>query len=221
VIGVDNRDMALLPGMTANLQIVTDERPNALRVPNAALRFRPNGASVTPATPVLADEGGAPRRGGRPFQEMRERLAAEVQPTAEQAAAIDRILTEARSGVPARDGGLSDEERRSAMRQVRREVQDKIAAVLDPERRARYEAIVAEARRGNAGDGGTPGRVYVLGSGGSPAPVAVRLGVTDGSHTEVLAGDLKEGAGVITGGGPRTQQPADSSPARPRGPRLF
>ncbi|MDQ4137132.1 MAG: efflux RND transporter periplasmic adaptor subunit, partial [Pseudomonadota bacterium] len=41
VIGVDNDDMALLPGMTANLQIVTDERPNALRVPNAALRFRP------------------------------------------------------------------------------------------------------------------------------------------------------------------------------------
>ena len=36
VISVENRDQALLPGMTANLQIVTDERENVLRVPNAA-----------------------------------------------------------------------------------------------------------------------------------------------------------------------------------------
>jgi len=41
VIGVKNEDLALLPGMTANLQILTDERTNVLRVPNAALRFRP------------------------------------------------------------------------------------------------------------------------------------------------------------------------------------
>jgi len=41
VIGVKNEDLALLPGMTANLQILTDERTNVIRVPNAALRFRP------------------------------------------------------------------------------------------------------------------------------------------------------------------------------------
>jgi HlyD family secretion protein len=169
--------------------------------------------------PAVADEGAGPRRGGRPFQELRERLAAEVQPTPEQTAAIDRIFAEARSGSPGRGAGLSEDERRSAMRQFRREVQGRIAAALDPERRAKYEAIVAEARPTN--DGGTPGRVYVLGPDGAPAPIAVRLGVTDGSHTEVLAGDLKEGAGVITGGGPRAQQPADAASARARGPRLF
>jgi HlyD family secretion protein len=41
VIRVENSDMALLPGMTANLQVVTEDRQNVLRVPNAALRFRP------------------------------------------------------------------------------------------------------------------------------------------------------------------------------------
>lgn len=53
VISVRNRDQALLPGMTANLQILTDEREDALRIPNAALRFRPpmNAAYAPSRTP--------------------------------------------------------------------------------------------------------------------------------------------------------------------------
>jgi len=41
IIGVDNRDLKLKPGMTANVTIIIAEKKNALRVPNAALRFRP------------------------------------------------------------------------------------------------------------------------------------------------------------------------------------
>ena len=41
VIEVHNDDFKLLPGMTANVSIITAERDNALKVPNAALRFRP------------------------------------------------------------------------------------------------------------------------------------------------------------------------------------
>jgi len=41
VIGVDNTDLRLRPGMTANVSIVIDHREGALRVPNAALRFKP------------------------------------------------------------------------------------------------------------------------------------------------------------------------------------
>jgi HlyD family secretion protein len=41
VIGAKNADGTLLPGMTAHVQIATDRRDQALRVPNAALRFRP------------------------------------------------------------------------------------------------------------------------------------------------------------------------------------
>jgi HlyD family secretion protein len=227
VIGVENRDMALLPGMTANLQILTDERRNALRVPNAALRFRPAGASpaLPAAQPAATPAGDGPRQGrggGRPLQDLRQRLAEAVQPTPEQSAAIDRIFAEARSGFPGREPGLSDEERRGATRQARRDIQDKIAAALDPERRAKYEAMMADARPGGAAgtDGGMPGRVYVVGQDGAPVPVALRLGVTDSSYTEVVAGDLPEGSGVIVGGGPRTQA-AEPAPSRPRTPRLF
>jgi HlyD family secretion protein len=41
VIGVSNQDLKLFPGMTANVKILVDARPNVLRVPNAALRYRP------------------------------------------------------------------------------------------------------------------------------------------------------------------------------------
>lgn len=41
ILEVDNRDGKLLPGMTANVEIVTARRPDVLRVPASALRFRP------------------------------------------------------------------------------------------------------------------------------------------------------------------------------------
>ena len=41
VIEVNNADLKLLPGMTANVSIITAEREDALTIPNAALRFRP------------------------------------------------------------------------------------------------------------------------------------------------------------------------------------
>ena len=230
VISVGNQDHALLPGMTATLQITTDERRNALRVPNAALRFRPVGAVATspgaPALPGATPQARGPgSASGRGFQELRERLAAEIQPTPEQNAAIERMMAEARGNFPGREPGLSDDERRAAMRQFRRDMQTKIAGALDPERRAKFEAMVAEMRETRPGaQTGTAGRVFVLGGDGKPAPVALRLGVTDGSTTEVLGGELTDGAAVITGGGPKPQtaQPQETSPAqRPRGPRLF
>ena len=46
VITVDNRELKLKPGMTANVTIVTDKKENPLRVPNGALRFRMPGISV-------------------------------------------------------------------------------------------------------------------------------------------------------------------------------
>ena len=59
VIGVSNADLKLLPGMTANVSIITAERNNALKIPNAALRFRPpeaagSEARTNTAPPVVA-----------------------------------------------------------------------------------------------------------------------------------------------------------------------
>lgn len=41
VVSVDNKDLALRPGMTAATRIVVDERRDVLRVPSQALRFTP------------------------------------------------------------------------------------------------------------------------------------------------------------------------------------
>ena len=45
VIGVSNADLKLFPGMTANVKILVTQRPNVLKVPNAALRYHPAATS--------------------------------------------------------------------------------------------------------------------------------------------------------------------------------
>lgn len=47
VVSVENRDLALMPGMTAYVNILVAQRSDALLVPNAALRFRPVDAART------------------------------------------------------------------------------------------------------------------------------------------------------------------------------
>ena len=44
VVAVDNTDLALKPGMTASMRIVTRRADDVLRVPDQALRYRPSGA---------------------------------------------------------------------------------------------------------------------------------------------------------------------------------
>jgi HlyD family secretion protein len=57
VIDVDNSDLALKPGMTATVTVVTRERDDALRVPLRALRFRPAKAGKEAETAAgAADE---------------------------------------------------------------------------------------------------------------------------------------------------------------------
>ncbi len=46
IIEVSNPDLKLKPGMTANVSIIVARRDNALRIPNAALRFRPPETAV-------------------------------------------------------------------------------------------------------------------------------------------------------------------------------
>ncbi len=228
VIRVENADMALLPGMTANLQVVTEDRRDVLRIANAALRFRPAGAgalSPAPATPGAAAvaQGAAAGRGAAQAMALRERIETELQPTPEQKQAIATIMQERRAGFREAMAGLTEEERRAVFRKARADMIAKIAAVLDPERKAKFEAMMQGGR--TAPQQGTPGRVYVLDDDGRPRAVPVMLGPTDGAYTELLSGDLQEGQAVVIGGGPRPSAAAQSTPARPptRGgpPRLF
>ena len=49
VITVDNSDLKLFPGMTANVTVLTDRLNDTLKVPNAVLRFRPSAAVLKKA----------------------------------------------------------------------------------------------------------------------------------------------------------------------------
>ena len=75
IITADNDDLALLPGMTASVQIVLGSKSDVMKVPNAALRFAPRGVvretqrpDAQPAGAQAQFGGGAPgggRGGGR------------------------------------------------------------------------------------------------------------------------------------------------------------
>lgn len=231
VIRVANADMALLPGMTANLQVVTEDRSDVLRVPNAALRFRPAGTAVASAPAPVSRGGGegqatgpgAGSRGGAQGAALRERIETELQPTPEQKQAIAAVMQERRAGGREAMAGLSEEERRAVFRKARTEMIAKVSAVLDPERKAKFEAMMQEGRPGRAApQQGVPGRVYVLGEDGQPRAVPIMLGPTDGAYTELVSGDLKDAQAVIIGGGPRTTAgPAPTGGPPVRGPRLF
>lgn len=125
VISAANPDLSLLPGMTANVRIVTAQKDKVLKAPNATLRFRP---------PANGDD--KPAGAGMKQPRVRE--------------------------------------------------------------------------------GAGAGRVWVLGGDGRPKAIPVKLGLTDGSMTEVLEGEVAEGAEVIVG----TQMPAAKS-APTSGPRMF
>ena len=65
VVGFSNTGGRLMPGMTANVRVITDSRENVLKVPNAALRMRIAG--VEPPAPGASGAAGAAfKTTGRP-----------------------------------------------------------------------------------------------------------------------------------------------------------
>lgn len=143
-----NRDGRLLPGMTANVRIVTAQREGVLKLPNAALRVRLPG--VEPAPTAAPD------------------------------------ATKSIAAGAANTGASGQKDTQNA----------KPAA-------------------------GARGRLHVLDEDGRPLALQVALGLSDGSHTELLptpeqAALLAEGRQVITG----VASPASSVPARNGAPRL-
>ncbi len=66
VVTLDNPDGKLLPGMTATVNFETARVTSVLRVPNAALRFRPSEAMLAAADmPQRRGNGGTDSAGGR------------------------------------------------------------------------------------------------------------------------------------------------------------
>jgi HlyD family secretion protein len=137
VIDVQNPDLKFKPGMTANVTVITAQRDNVLRLPNAALRFRP--------PPEALAEGA--RRDG-------------------PSARVDASMG-AKAGAPPAGAG-------------------------------------AGTPRDGAGPlGGPPGgltpdrrQVWLL-KDSKLEPARIRIGITDGTATEIADGGLKEGDRVI------------------------
>jgi HlyD family secretion protein len=211
VISAQNPDLALLPGMTANVRIVVEERANALKVPNAALRWRPPGAAE-----LRAPADAPPQQaGGAAVQQFRARIAEELKPSEGQKARLEEIFAESRQKFARVRDVQNETERRRQAERIRAETNGRIAELLTPEQRPAWERLLAEfGARGQA----AAGRVYIL-EAGEPKAIEVRLGLTDGSVTEVLAGALAEGSEVIVGvadAGRSPAQPAGGGLPRPR-----
>jgi HlyD family secretion protein len=66
VVSASNPELKLLPGMTANVRIVTDQKDGVLKVPNTALRVRFPEAEAGPRSPATGSAPGSPSpsRGG-------------------------------------------------------------------------------------------------------------------------------------------------------------
>src|SRR5688572_328777 len=191
VISAANPDMALLPGMTANVRVVVDSRASALKLPNAALRFRPPGAPDAKAP----NDAPPQAAGGQAVQQFRQRLAEDLKPDDAQKARLEEIFAEARQKFGRVRDVPNEAERRRQVERIRAETNARIAELLTPEQRPAWDRLLAES--GARGQAAT-GRAYVL-EGGQPKAVDVRLGLTDGSATELLAGGLAEGNEVIIG----------------------
>ncbi len=138
VIDVDNRDRKLRPGMTASVTFVLSKVENAIKVPNAALRFKPSRDQMMA---LMARFGGAPRgfanRGS--------------------------------------DAGSGSNKK-------------------DP---PRMDAISGASGNGMKKDGTDRKPLWKLVD-GKPKVVHVKLGLTDGSSTQLLEGDLQPGDPLIT-----------------------
>jgi HlyD family secretion protein len=202
VVEVANPDGALLPGMTANAEIEVARRNQVLRVPNAALRFKPAGVEA----PAAAGGGGG-------WADDIAKLAPALALSAEQQAALDAVLATMRErareraaqmaragagaggapgaggGPPAGAGGGDWRARAQAM--VKASLQpfrDSLTAAQQAQWDTALEQLMT-ARRVT---------VWVLRD-GKPEAVTLRAGVSDASHTEVVGGELADGAAVIVG----------------------
>ena len=91
---------------------------------------------------------------------------------------------------------MPEAERGKAAERLRADLYERIAEFLDAPQKAKLNLIVAEA----AGRQSARGRLFVLDEHLLPKAVNVRLGLSDGTMTELLdAESLKEGDEVITG----------------------
>jgi HlyD family secretion protein len=185
VIQVANPDLKLKPGMTANVNVLVEHREGVLKIPNAALRFRLESAKAEePAEkrkePAPAEKG----RGGL------ERLKSELNLTADQQTKIDMIIQSARAEFQEIREKSKPEEASVRIRALTRQ---KIWGILTEEQKKKWNEMGQPQQK----ERGRPARVWVLSQEKKPVAAQIVVGITDGAFSEVMGGNLQEGAEVI------------------------
>lgn len=205
ILRVDNPDGKLLPGMTASVRIVTEKREDVLRIPNAALRFRPPPSLIAENTERpfgRMGRGDAGARDRQPGEGGGRRMRGEGGPMA-QGEGGGRWRERMAGGG---DGAFAG-------------------------RRAFGEGGGRGMGGGGRGGGGRNrvlARVYKA-QGEKVVVIPFRPGIADDEYTEVLRGPLDEGDEIVTEAtGPALDQAPDRSQQNPRGggrrgrgPRFF
>jgi len=209
VIDVPNPALKLKPGMTATVSVEIARREDVLRVPNAALRFRPTNeifaalgqqapetpafgsapARITTTAPAADDTGAptAPPAGGE--AERSDSQGARISP--EQRQRVREAMGERGRGF----GGLAGRGGRVRTPDSQEAPASQVTGGVSAERPP--QATTIDALFGPLPAVETAGRVWLY-EDGLLRPIPVRLGITDGQATELLAGDLEEGAEVVT-----------------------
>ena len=194
VIEASNPGGRLLPGMTANVTIVTGEVEGALAAPNAALRFAPRGAAEAL---VVASEsggqGGGGRRGGGQMNAMVDRLAEQLEMTDEQREAASAALRETFANIRQQMQAAQAGGPRPNFQALTRRA---LARVLTVDQMRRYDEIVAE--RASARQEVRRGQLWVETEDGRLQARPVQLGLSDGQFTQIIGPGLEEGDEVVT-----------------------
>src|ERR1043166_177997 len=213
IVEVNNADLKLRPGMTANASIMIAKRSNVLRIPNAAFRFRPtegaivggatntSGADVARTASAGRGGGAGPGLAGSPAgdrlnsEERRRRFENMTPEQREQMR--ERMRSMGMGG--GRGGGGGPEA--SSTRTVY--LLDKEGALANEK-----SAVKVSGFAGLLGGGK---------EGPSLKAATIKTGISDGTYTEVLEG-LNEGDVIIIG----VNLPANAAAgARPTGGSPF
>jgi HlyD family secretion protein len=194
VIGdVENNDLLLRPGMTANVTIVVAKVEDVLKVPNGALRFKPPGEAED-------------KKSGKPS--IRERAifkntVSRIGLDGSQSEAFVNIIEEAGIKLKAVYALPEvDRDLKQAWQSFYTQVFTNLYKILREDQHEKFRVYVAElreAKRKRELYKGRFAKVYVPGDDGQPKLINITAGITDDDETQVIQGDLKEGGKVIVG----------------------
>ena len=201
-IDVPNPDLRLKPGMTATVTLEIARRNDAVRIPNAALRFRPTDdmfVALSLPLPEQPEVGRSDGQGGRP--EGRHQMMERFQNMSEEERTTMREQLGGRPG----QGGVGEQANVGGRRRPRPVATDAIPAT-------ERGATTIDALFGPLPVTVTRGQVWLY-AGGDVKPTALRLGITDGAFTELLDPAIPLGTELVT-----NISLADGALSRPTGP---